>query len=106
MLFVKVALGGPLVRPVGHLGWLGGQVLWPRRLSHLESSSYQLWPVVQGVGLAGPTLGQLGLGFLPRHLPVSYYLRLPLVLDIMKICMDFGSYDAFLSSDVPEMVDQ
>jgi hypothetical protein len=27
-------------------------------------------------------------------------------LDIMKICMDFGPYDAFLSSDVPEMVDQ
>jgi hypothetical protein len=37
---------------------------------------------------------------------MSYYLRLPLVLDIMKIYMDFGPYDAFLSSDVPEMVDQ
>jgi hypothetical protein len=37
---------------------------------------------------------------------VSYYRRLPLVLDIMKICMDFGSYDAFPSSDVPKMVDQ
>jgi hypothetical protein len=37
---------------------------------------------------------------------VSYYLRLPLVLDIMKICMDFGPYDAFLPSDVTEMVDQ
>jgi hypothetical protein len=37
---------------------------------------------------------------------VSYYQRLPLILDIMKICMDFGPYDAFLSSDVPEMVDQ
>jgi hypothetical protein len=41
-----------------------------------------------------------------RHLPMSYYLRLPLVLDIMKICMDFDPYDAFSSSDVPEMVDQ
>jgi hypothetical protein len=29
-----------------------------------------------------------------------------MVLDIMKICMDFGSYDAFLSSDVSKMVDQ
>jgi hypothetical protein len=29
-----------------------------------------------------------------------------LVLDIMNICMDFGSDDAFPSSDVPEMVDQ
>jgi hypothetical protein len=37
---------------------------------------------------------------------VSYDLRLPLVLDIMKICLDFGPYDAFLSFDVPEMVDQ
>jgi hypothetical protein len=37
---------------------------------------------------------------------VSYYLRLPLVLDIMKICMDFGPYDAFSSSTVPKMVDQ
>jgi hypothetical protein len=37
---------------------------------------------------------------------MSYYLRLPLVLDIMKICMDFSPYDAFPSSDVPKMVDQ
>jgi hypothetical protein len=29
-----------------------------------------------------------------------------LILDIMKICMDFGPYGAFPSSDVPEMVDQ
>jgi hypothetical protein len=29
-----------------------------------------------------------------------------LILDILKICMDFGPYDAFPSSDVPEMVDQ
>jgi hypothetical protein len=35
-----------------------------------------------------------------------YYLRLPLVLDIMKIYIDFGPYDAFPSSVVPEMVDQ
>jgi hypothetical protein len=64
------------------------------------------WPIGQGVGQVGPTLGWLGPGFLPCHLPVSYYLRLPLVLVIMKICMDFHPYDAFLSSDVPEMVDQ
>jgi hypothetical protein len=37
---------------------------------------------------------------------VSYCLRLCLILDIMKICMDFGPYDAFLSSDVPEKVNQ
>jgi hypothetical protein len=47
----------------------------------------------------------LAMGFLPRHLLVPYYLRLALVLDIMKICTDFGPYDAFSSFDVPEMVD-
>jgi hypothetical protein len=64
------------------------------------------WLAGQGVGPAGPTLGRLGPCSLPRHLPVSYYLRLPLVLDIMKICMDFGLYGAFLSSFDPEMVHQ
>jgi hypothetical protein len=29
-----------------------------------------------------------------------------LVLDIINICMDFGPFDAFPSSDVPEMVDK
>jgi hypothetical protein len=29
-----------------------------------------------------------------------------LILDIMKICMGFGPYGAFPSSNVPEMVDQ
>jgi hypothetical protein len=41
---------------------------------------------------------------------MSYCLRLPLVLDIMKICMDFGPYDASeiwaMSSDVSEILDQ
>jgi hypothetical protein len=37
---------------------------------------------------------------------MSYCQWLPLVLDIMKICMDFGLYDAFPSSDDPEMVNQ
>jgi hypothetical protein len=58
------------------------------------------------VGPASPTLGWLVSGFLPCHLPMSYYLRLPLVLDILKIFIDFGPYDAFPSSDVPEMVDK
>jgi hypothetical protein len=29
-----------------------------------------------------------------------------MVLDIMKLCMDFAPYDSFPSSDVPEIVDQ
>jgi hypothetical protein len=42
----------------------------------------------------------------PGLFAMSYYLRLPLDLGIMKICMDFGPYDTFLSSDVLKMVDQ
>jgi hypothetical protein len=103
----------PLVRPAGHLGSSSGQVSLPHWLSHLGFSSYRLnmTRVESVISLApnpgvGPTIGRLGLIFLPHHLPVSYYLRLPLVLYIMKGCMDFGSYVAFPSSDVPEMVDQ
>jgi hypothetical protein len=115
VLWVNVGLGGPLVRPADHLGWSSGQVSWPHRFSHLVSSSYRLnmTHVENVISLApnpdrpaDPTLGQLGLGFLPRHLPMSYYLRLPLVLDILMICMDFSPYDVFLSYNVPEMVDQ
>jgi hypothetical protein len=29
-----------------------------------------------------------------------------MVLDIMKMCIDFGPYDAFPSSDIPKMLDQ
>jgi hypothetical protein len=60
----------------------------------------------KGVGPIGPTLARLGSGFVPHRPLVSYCQFLPLVLDIMNICMDFGPYGAFLSSDVPEMVNQ
>jgi hypothetical protein len=60
----------------------------------------------KGVWPAGPTLGQLGLDLVPHHPFVPYCPWTPLVLDIIKICMDFGPYIAFLSSDVPVMVDQ
>jgi hypothetical protein len=58
------------------------------------------------VGPAGPTLDQLGPGFVPHNPLVVYSLSLCLILDILKICVVFGPYDAFPSSDVPEMVDQ
>jgi hypothetical protein len=58
------------------------------------------------VGLASPTLAQSGLGFVPHHPLVLFSLWLCLILNILKICIDFGPYDAFASSDVPEMVDQ
>jgi hypothetical protein len=106
--------GGPLVRPAGRLGWPGGQVLLLHRLSHFGFPSCRLsltrgesgfqkhakpWPT-------GPNLARLGPCFVPHRSLVSYCMLLPLVLDIMKICMDFGPYDAFLPSDVPEMVNQ
>jgi hypothetical protein len=42
----------------------------------------------------------------PHHFLVSSFLWLCLILDIMKICMDFGPDGAFSSSDIPKMVDQ
>jgi hypothetical protein len=60
----------------------------------------------KGVGPAGPTVGQLGPGLVPRRPFMSYCPWAPLVLDIIKICIDFGPYGAFPSSDVPIMVDQ
>jgi hypothetical protein len=59
VLWVKVGLGGPLVRPASHLGWPGGQVSWPHRLSHLRSSSYRLnMTHVESVILLAPNLGR------------------------------------------------
>jgi hypothetical protein len=58
------------------------------------------------VGSSEPTSAWLGPSCVPRHPLVSYCLWLCLILGIMKICMDFGPYDAFPSSDVPEMVNQ
>jgi hypothetical protein len=58
-----------------------------------------MWP-------AGHTLARLSPCFVPCYFLVSYYLRLCLILDMMKICMDFGPYGTFPSSDVLEMVDQ
>jgi hypothetical protein len=58
-----------------------------------------MWP-------AGHTLAQLSPCFVPHHLLVSYYLWLCLILNIMKICMNFDSYGAFPSSDITKMVDQ
>jgi hypothetical protein len=42
----------------------------------------------------------------PHHPLVSYSLWLCLILDILKICRNFGPNDAFPSSDVPKIVDQ
>jgi hypothetical protein len=58
------------------------------------------------VGPADPTLARLGPDSLPHHFFMTYSLSLCLILDILMICIDFGPYDAFLSSNVPEMVGQ
>jgi hypothetical protein len=55
---------------------------------------------------AGPTLGWLGPGLVPYRPSMSYCPWTPLILDIIKICIDFGTYGAFLSSDVLKMVGQ
>jgi hypothetical protein len=60
----------------------------------------------KGVGLAGLTLGRLDQGHVPHRPFVSYCLWTLMVLDIFKICMDFGPYGAFPSSDVPVFIDQ
>jgi hypothetical protein len=60
----------------------------------------------KGVWPTGSTFDWLGPGLVPRCPFVSYCLWTPLVLDIIKICMDFGPYGAFPSSDVLVMVDQ
>jgi hypothetical protein len=77
---------------------------------HVGKAEFEKVPTLvrsaKEVGPAGPTLARSGPGFVPHHSLVSYSLWLCLILDIMKICMDFGPYDAFPSSDVPEMVDQ
>jgi hypothetical protein len=102
--------GGPFIRPTDQLGWSGGQFSWPHWLWSLDTSCTDLpwhvgkvefekaptpgWPAKE-VGLAGSTLARLGPGFVPHHPLVSHSLWLCLILDIWKICMDFGPYDVF-----------
>jgi hypothetical protein len=111
----RLGAWGPLVWPTDHATWPGGQVsslhhLWPWDTLSTASNGHVdkmvsgnapthgrlakvMWP-------AGHTLARLSPCFLPCHFLVSYCLWPCLILDIMKICTEF------LSSDVPEMVDQ
>jgi hypothetical protein len=52
------------------------------------------------------TLGRLDPGIMPRCPFMSYYPWIRLVLDIIKICMNFDPYVTFLSFDVPIIVDR
>jgi hypothetical protein len=117
----KWGSGGSLVRPANQLGWLGNQISWLHWLWalhapctdlpwHITKAEFEKAPTpgrpIKEVGPAGPTLARLGPDFVPHHPLVSYSLWLCLILDMLKICMDFGPYDAFSLSDVPEKVDQ
>jgi hypothetical protein len=112
---------GPLIRSAGHATWPGGQVSSLCRLWALDTlstaSSRHVDKTVSGnapihgrsakvMWPTGHTLAQLSPCFVPYHFLMSYCLWLCLILDIMKICMDFCPYCAFPSFDVLEMIDQ
>jgi hypothetical protein len=114
VLWPKVGLRGPACqagrpsRVAGQPSFLAALTLGITDLLH-RSPLTRVWNDFQKYAKpwpADPTLAQLGLDFVPHHSLMSYCLWLCLILYIMKICMDFSSYDAFLSSDVPEMGDQ
>jgi hypothetical protein len=81
-----------LAPPLG-IGYLEHRLCWIHRQNDFWKCA-NTWPVDQGDVAGRPHLGS-----------VSYFLWL-LILNIRKICMDFVPYCAFLSSNVPEMVDQ
>jgi hypothetical protein len=92
-----------LAPPLG-IGYLEHHLWWTRRQNILCK-----WPThglpTKVMWLASHTLTRLSPCFMPCYFLMSYYLWLCLILDIIKICMDFGPYGAF-PSDVPKMVDQ
>jgi hypothetical protein len=117
----KFGLRRPTCQAVGHLTWPEGQALCSTTFPTLDTLLADLsWHVLKrgflntpnpgrpakGVGPASPTLARLGPSFVLHRPLVSYCQWLPMVFDIMKICMDFGPYNAFPSLDVPEMVNQ
>jgi hypothetical protein len=76
--------GGPLVRPVGHLTWPGGQALWQHCLSHIGYPSCWLkltrvedgfwkdekpWPAGQGGAVGRPHFGSAGPRFCAMSSP-------------------------------------
>jgi hypothetical protein len=66
---------------------------------HMYETVYENMPNLgqpaKKVGRAGPTLSRFSPCFVAHHPLVSYCLWLCLILDIMKICMDFSQSDAF-----------
>jgi hypothetical protein len=83
-----------------HLGDLSSHMLKTnfKKMPNPGRPAKEVWPTSH-------LLARLSPGFVPRRLLVSYFFDC-LIFDIMKICMNFGPYDAFPSSDVPEKVNQ
>jgi hypothetical protein len=121
VLWPKIGCMGPLVRAAGHATWPGGQVsslhcLWALDTlsttspGHVDKMVFGNAPIhgrpTKVMWLSDHTLAWLSPCFVPHHFLMSHCLELCLILDIKNICMDFGPYGAFPSSDVPEMVDQ
>jgi hypothetical protein len=111
----RLGTWGPHVRTAGHATWPGGQVcslhllwpldtLWTATAGHIDKIVF--WNAPTHGRPVGHTLAWLSPCFVSWHSIMSYCLWLFLILDITKICMDFGPYSTFPSSDVPEMVDQ
>jgi hypothetical protein len=77
---------------------------------HIGKAKVEMTPTPGGppneMELIGPTLARVGPELCATSSPHAYYLWLCLILDMLKICLDFGPDDAFSSSDVPEMIDQ
>jgi hypothetical protein len=82
-----------LLAPPLVIGYLEHRLSWTHRQNGFWKCA-NTW-------LAGHTLAQLSPCFMSRNFLMSYCLWLCLILDIMMICMDFGPYGTFLSSDIP-----
>jgi hypothetical protein len=99
------------VRPTCHGGWPRFLLAPPLGIGYLEHRLF--WTRRQkdfwkcgNTWLVSHTLAQLSPCFVPHHFLISYFLWLCLVVDIMKICMDFDPYGAFPPSDILEMAHQ
>jgi hypothetical protein len=93
-----------LAPPLG-IGYHEHRLCWTHRQNDFWKCA-NTWPARQGAVVGRLHLSSVEPMFVPHHFLVSYFLWLCLILDIMKICMDFGPYGAFPSFDVPKMVNQ
>jgi hypothetical protein len=90
--------------PLG-IGYIEHRLCWTRRQNGFWKCA-NTWPASYGDVVGRPLHGLVEPVLCATSFPrVILCVTMPF-LDIMKICMDFGPYGAFPSSDVPKMVDQ